>query len=92
MKGPGKEPEPGNGDQRGIETNQVEPGHRCSRSGRDSPERFRGCPGISWWGVNRHARTPAARRPYLASPYPGGKCGLNGLAPFPIDLILSCLA
>jgi len=50
MKGPGKEPEPGNGDQRGVETNQIEPVYGDSVTGRDSALR---CPRPSWRGIIR---------------------------------------
>ena len=48
MKSPGEEPEPGNGDQRGIETNEVEPDYGDSVSGRDSALRS---PRMSWRGI-----------------------------------------
>ena len=48
MKNPGEEPEPGNRDQRSIETNEVEPDYGDSVSGRDSALR---CPRMLWRGL-----------------------------------------
>ena len=65
VKSSGKEPKPGDRDERSIETNQIKP---------DGRESAPCCPRTSQRDV------------------PASRSDLNGLAPFPIDLILNCVA